>query len=77
MFIYYDFSSLVIKKNNEKYNKISANYLEEIAKTKNKMKLNILEPGIKFPNNDLLLVKPSKHLVIEDKKVYLYINKSH
>lgn len=41
------------------------------------MKLNTLEPGIKFPSNDFLLVKSSKHLVIEDKNKQKKNNHSH
>lgn len=43
-----------------------------MAKNRNKLKLSVvLEPGIKLPNNDFLLNKVSKNLLIEDKRVYL------
>ena len=63
--------SLVISKNSEKYQKIPQTQLEDIAKNRNKLKLNVvLEPGIKLPNNDFFLNKTCKHLLIEYKRVF-------
>jgi len=63
----------VLKKNKEKYQKIPQNQLEELAKQRNKIKLNaVLEPGMKFPHNDFLLTKTVKNLLIEDNRVYFY-----
>ena len=60
----------MIKKNAEKYQKLPQYQLEELAKTRNKLKLNaVLEPGMKLPNKYFLLTKICKNLVIDDKRV--------
>lgn len=63
----------MIKKNADKYQKLPQSQLEELAKSRNKLKLNaVLEPGMKLPNKDFLLTKSCKNLVIDDKRVYYF-----